>query len=127
MHPVAHLWAGPHDIPLLWKPVNMDVHTQLPLLLKQMGDTADAVADLIMAEGIQGVRHTVRFLNPLVRYLHQHLLVDDLRLDVMKGDRVTMTADGRRVDAAMPAAVRQFLENFNNGGYPACELPLDAH
>lgn len=115
-----------NDTLFLWNPANMDVQAHLSVLLKQMGDSADAVGDMLIAQKIQGVRHTVRFLNPIVRYLQRDLRVDDLRLDVMQGDRVTLTTASRTAETAMPTAVVQFLEAFNRGEYPACELPLDA-
>src|SRR5262245_47458012 len=55
-------------------------------LLKRLGQTADAVAQTLDAEGIRGVRNTARFLNPIVRLIHMWVGDDTLHMDVMRGD-----------------------------------------
>ena len=39
-------------------------------MLVDLGNTPDEVADTLRASGITGVRNTVRFLNPIVRFAH---------------------------------------------------------
>ena len=75
------------------------------------------------ANGVQGVRNTVRFLHPLVRYLQSQLRVD-ASLDLMQRDRLRLTfGNGREEEAILPEAARQFMDGFDRGAYPELELP----
>jgi hypothetical protein len=48
-------------------------------------------------------------------------------MDVMEADRVRLTfGNGRREEAPLPAAVRQFMDRFNRGDYPDLELAREA-
>jgi hypothetical protein len=94
-------------------------------LLDQLGATPDEVAATLRAQGTQGVRNAVRFLNPVVRYLAGQIRVDAYGLDVMEGDRVRLSyGDGRpKEEAPISDAVRQFLDRFDRGQYLDLELP----
>jgi hypothetical protein len=93
------------------------------MMLELLGQTADEVAATLRARGIQGVRNTVRFLNPVVRFAHS-LLTDARGIDLIQGTEMRMVfADGREVSAEVPPAVLQFLEAFHRGDYPDLELP----
>jgi hypothetical protein len=93
--------------------------TTIISLLTGLGRTPDEVASTFKTHGIVGVRHTVRFLNPLVRYLRSQLPPDAFDMDVIQRDRVRRTfGDGRKEEVLIPEPVRQFLDVFNNGGYP---------
>jgi len=93
----------------------MDEAHQAATVLAQLGDTADAVAHALKARGIQGVRHTVRFLNPLVRYL-QSEITGTYDMNLIKGDRLSITLrDGRNFDVPLPSAVMDFLAAFHKG------------
>lgn len=98
---------------------------QMAKLLEELGVTPDEVAASLKAQGIQGVRNAVRFLNPVIRYLAGRIRVDAYGLDVRAGDRVRLSyGDGRpKEEATVPDAVRQFLDRFNRGQYPDLELP----
>ena len=98
--------------------------SQMGKLLEEMGSTPDEIADHLRAAGVQGVRNTVRFLNPIVRYVQQHVQVDAWSLNMIQGDRLRLTIDNRqKVEAVIPAAVRLFLDAFNRGTYPDLEMP----
>jgi hypothetical protein len=87
-------------------------------LLSALGSTPDEVASTFKSHGIQGVRNTARFLNPLVRYL-QTQLPDAPQIDVFQMDRVRLAFDGDNiVEAILPEPVQLFLNAFNNGDYP---------
>ena len=95
--------------------------TDSPLftLLANLGSTADEVAATIKAHGIQGIRNTVRFLNPLIRYLQTQMQLNPLTMDLILGDRLRMRHDnGTQEETPIPQAVLQFLDAFNQGVYP---------
>ena len=56
-------------------------------MLDELGGTPDAVAEVLRAAGIRGVRNTVRFLNPVVRYARK-FLPDAQGIDLIQGDRL---------------------------------------
>ncbi len=71
--------------------------------------------------GIQGVRHTARFLSSVVRYLKAEV-AGATSMDVIKPDQVSIALpDGRKLP--LPPAVRAFLDAFNQRTYPELELP----
>jgi hypothetical protein len=97
---------------------------RVEMLLNTLGDTLDEIAAALLSHGVQGVRNTVRNLNPVVRYLAPHIRVDAFYLDVMQGDRVRLThRNGKKEETVMPEPVRQFMDAFNRGKYPELELP----
>jgi hypothetical protein len=106
-------------------PENVRPSPELVEMLQEFGGTAEEVAAALKAKGIQGVRNAARFLNPIVRYAQGRVKVDALGLDVMKGDTLRLIFhDGRKEEAPLPPAARQFLDAFNRGKYPELELPL---
>lgn len=95
-------------------------------LLEELGTTPDEVAASLKANGVQGVRNAVRFLNPVVRHVQGRVRVDAWSLDLMQRDKLRLTfVDGRKEDTVIPEAVRLFLDAFNRGKYPDLELPPD--
>jgi hypothetical protein len=93
-------------------------------MLDELGSTPDEVADALRALGIQGVRNTVRFLNPIVRYAHTQV-AGAYGIDLILGDRLRIVfANGDATEVAVPDVVRQFLEDFHRGQYPDLELPI---
>ncbi len=97
-------------------------------MLLLLGTSPTAVATTLKANGIKGVRNTVRDLNPIVRFAQARLPIDHYRLDVLHGDgmakyllRVTLP-DGRQEQAEFPQPVREFLDAFNNGAHADLEL-----
>ena len=92
-------------------------------MLEALGSTPDEVADALRARGIKGVRNTVRFLNPVVRYAHS-CLADVYGIDLIQGDRLRIVfANGSVTEEAVPEAVLRFLDAFHRGQYPDLELP----
>jgi hypothetical protein len=103
----------------------MDEVRQAAGLLAQLGDTADEVAGSLKASGIQGIRNTVRFLNPIVRHL-QAQIVGTSEMNLIKGNQLSITLrDGRKVDVPLPLAVMGFLTPFNEGAYADLESHQD--
>ncbi len=93
-------------------------------MLEQLGNTPDEVADALRAAGIQGVRNTVRFLNPIVRYAHTQI-ADVYGIDLIQGDRMRIVfANGQVTEVVVPEPVLRFLDNFHRGHYPDLELPI---
>ena len=85
--------------------------------LDRLGNTADEVAMTLKATGITGVRHTARFLNPIVRYVQTEIR-EPRNMDVIKGDRLSITfPDGRKEEVPLPKAVMEFHDAFNRGTY----------
>ena len=94
-------------------------------MLEGLGNTPDEVADSLRAQGINGVRNTVRFLNPVVRYVHT-LVADAYGIDLILGDRLRIVfANGRVSEVVVPQAVLRFLDEFHRGRYPDLEMPAD--
>jgi hypothetical protein len=92
-------------------------------MLDELGGTPDAVAEVLRAAGIRGVRNTVRFLNPVVRYARK-FLPDAQGIDLIQGDRLRIVfANGTVSEVAVPEAVLRFLEGFHRGQFPDLELP----
>ena len=101
----------------------MNRPSEVAKLLRGLGNTADEVAASLRLRGIQGVRNTVRRLNPIVRYI-ESVVVDAWNSNVTTGDTLSMNfRDGGKTEVALPQAVRQFLKAFNNGVYAELELP----
>jgi hypothetical protein len=92
-------------------------------MLDALGTTPDEVADTLRASGIQGVRNTVRFLNPIVRYVHGKL--DNVySIDLIQGDSLRIEfANSVVTEVAVPMPVLRFLERFHQGQYPDLEMP----
>jgi hypothetical protein len=104
----------------------MSVSEQAVKLLNGLGSTADEIAAALKAEAVQGVRHAVRLLNPIVRFIRERIVIDAESLDVMRRDRLRFTyRGGRTVEAAIPEAVRLFMDAFDRGKYPELELRLE--
>ena len=92
-------------------------------MLDALGKTADEVADTLRAAGIKGVRNTVRFLNPVVRYAHSRL-ADVYGIDLIQGDKMRIEfANGTVSEVEVPQPVLRFLDAFHAGRYPDLELP----
>ncbi|HJZ53404.1 MAG TPA: hypothetical protein VKE74_00510 [Gemmataceae bacterium] len=91
-------------------------------MLDELGRTPDEVADSLRARGVTGVRNTVRFLNPVVRYVHT-LIPGTYGIDLILGDRLRIVfADSRVTEVPVPEAVLGFLEAFHRGQYPDLEM-----
>lgn len=92
--------------------------------LEQLGGTREEVAASLRAIGVQGIRNTVRALNPIVRYVQNKLRID-MDLDVMTGS--TLRIDGTEgPQVPLPQPVLDFLDAFNRGAYPDLELPRNS-
>jgi hypothetical protein len=93
-------------------------------MLDALGSTPEEVADALRARGIKGVRNTVRFLNPVVRYAHTQL-AGVYGIDLIQGDRLRIVfADGTVSEAPVPDPVLRFLDAFHRGQYPDLEMPV---
>jgi hypothetical protein len=91
-------------------------------MLEELGHSADEVADALRAKGIKGVRNTVRFLNPIVRYAHTRQ-ADVYGIDLIQGDCLRIVfANGQAEEIAVPEPVQRFLDNFHRGQYPDLEM-----
>jgi hypothetical protein len=93
--------------------------------LGRLGDTREQVAETLLANHVQGVRDTVRTLNPVVRFIHIHLKNEDLDLDVIPGHIIRYKVAKQNGEVALPKPVMQFLDAFNAGKHPELELPLE--
>jgi|SRR6516162_2699460 hypothetical protein len=92
-------------------------------MLQDLGNTADDVAAVLKAHKIQGVRNTVRILNPIVRYIGA-LVPDTREMDLIEeGTLRIQFLSGSIQRVALPEAVREFLGAFNASAYPELELP----
>lgn len=98
----------------------------LDQILADLGATADDVAASLGARGVKGVRNAARQLNIVVRYVQSQLKEDVASVDLTQGSvlRVVMGSGRPTEFAAVPPSVAEFLNLFNDGGYPHLELPL---
>jgi hypothetical protein len=104
----------------------MPSEADLGQILARLGASADEVAASLLKNGTKGIRNTVRFLNPIVRFVQRELHVDDFAPDLMQPNILRMTLpDGTTEQVALPQPVQAFLEAFNRGEYPNLELPAD--
>jgi hypothetical protein len=108
----------------------MEQTARLARLLSILGSSAVDVARTLQSKQIQGVRNTVRQLNPIVRYVQSQIPLDNYRLDLLPSDgegyRLRLVlADARELETTLPRPVREFLEGFNRGDYPELEMPPD--
>ncbi|MFO0969913.1 MAG: hypothetical protein U0793_30535 [Gemmataceae bacterium] len=105
-------------------------------LLADLGMDADTVAASLLRHGAVGVRYTVRFLNPVIRFVidgirpaaeyfdGEELYVPSADVSSRRTLRITHQ-DGGVEEAPLPAAVRDFLDAFDAGAYPDLELPTE--
>lgn len=93
-------------------------------MLDVLGRTPDEVAAALRARGINGVRNTARFLNPIVRYAHS-VTTNVYGIDLTQGDRLRIIFANRDVaEVPVPQPVLEFLDLFHRGHYPDLEMPL---
>jgi hypothetical protein len=92
-------------------------------MLQDLGNTSADVAAVLKAQKIQGVRNTVRILNPIVRYVGS--LVSEARdMDLIEAGTLRITfLNGSVERVTLPEAIREFLDAFNTRAYPELELP----
>jgi hypothetical protein len=101
-----------------------DVTVSPGKVLKELGATPEEVAAALRASGIRGVRNTVRFLNPIVRFAKWRLRFDVYDMDVIQPDVFRIKyRDGREKEVPLSPAVREFLNDFHRGVYPELILP----
>src|SRR5689334_7244929 len=102
----------------------MDQANELTGILNSMGETADAVAATLRAASTKGVRNTVRFLNPVIRYCQVRLRHEEYALDLIQQDILRMLLpNGRKVEVRLPQPVKDYLDAFHRGQFPDLELP----
>jgi hypothetical protein len=93
-------------------------------MLERLGHTADDVAITLRAKRIRGVRYTVQFLNPVIRYVRTEI-ADARYMEIVDGDRLSITFDdGRKTNVSLPQAAKEFLDAFNQRAYLDLELPV---
>jgi hypothetical protein len=93
-------------------------------MLDELGRTPDEVADALRARGINGVRNTVRILNPIVRYVAAQN-PDARAIDLILVDRLRIVfASGVVIEVPVPEAVLEFLAMFHRGAFPDLEMPI---
>jgi hypothetical protein len=103
----------------------------LPSILLGLGTTPDEVAATLRRSSIQGVRNTIRHLNPVVRYVERQLALDDNQLCLEPRNshsemklRLALP-DGKIKETTITESVTHFLEAFDAGAFPDLELPPD--
>jgi hypothetical protein len=102
----------------------MDHASELNGILAGAGIAPEQVADTLRNAGIRGVRNTVRFLNPIVRYCQSLLSRQDVSLDVIQPDMLRIRfPDKRTTQLPLTPSVKQFLDRFNSGAFPDLEFP----
>jgi hypothetical protein len=93
-------------------------------MLDALGNSPDNIAHSLRARGIKGVRNTVRFLNPIVRYAYS-ITTNVYGIDIIQKDKLRIIfADERVTEVPVPHAVLEFLDLFHRGRYPDLEMPL---
>jgi hypothetical protein len=96
---------------------------QLSLALDALGNSAAEVAATLKAERVQGVRHTARFLNPLVVFIEATLSLPPLSAEILENGTLRIRlADGALVEVPLSDPIKGFLEAFNRGAHPDLEI-----
>lgn len=104
----------------------MTQELELSRILRLMGDSPSDVVATLRSRTIQGVRNTVRFFNPIVRFVEAELGVGPHSLDVIQPNVLRLTLpDHSTHETTLPLPVREFLEAFNRGEFPELELPAE--
>jgi hypothetical protein len=95
-------------------------------LLDDLGHDADAVANTLRSHEIQGIRHAVRQLNPVCRYIKKNA-VAITQATIKSRELLLMTfSDEPSQELQIPTAVKDFLAAFDRGAYPDLILPPDS-
>lgn len=90
-------------------------------LLDQLGTASNQVATSLEDKGIHGQRLARRCLNPIVQYLSRN--VSGCWAAEVLDDQIQLYFIDRQAEGVpIPAAVREFLEEFDHGSYPSLEL-----
>jgi hypothetical protein len=93
-------------------------------MLDALGNTPEEVAFALRTRGIRGIRNTVRFLNPIVRYAYS-MSEGVYGIDIIQRDKLRIVfADEQVTEVPVPPAVQEFLEEFHRGRYPDLEMPI---
>lgn len=82
-------------------------------VLKNLGDTADEIADFLARLGIDGERRDCDEC-PIARLIYRH--IPGLAV-LVEGDMVTLTDKAVDVTVYMPAQVGEFIDRFDAGAY----------
>jgi hypothetical protein len=96
---------------------------QIDKILNSLGTCAEDVAISLGEKGIQGVRHTVRILNPVIRYVQGELQADLLGMDLIRPGTLRIH-NGKQDEVPLPPPVVDFLAAFNQGMFPDLEQPV---
>jgi hypothetical protein len=101
----------------------MDPKDLVAKSLHELGNTAEEVAVVLKHKKIQGIRNTVRMLNPVVRYV-KPLVPDTRDIDIIQRGTLRITLRNGLIDrVTLPQAVQAFLDAFNSSDYPELEIP----
>jgi len=104
---------------------------ELSEILASMGKTGDDVATFLRANNCRGfMLGKGGFPNPLIRYLYRRFDDGVLYLNALPplmgwgrwGTLILHRIDGRREEIALPVAITEFLELFQEGEFPDLEL-----
>jgi hypothetical protein len=106
------------------KECGMNRLDDLRKVFEQMGANEEDVAATLRATGVQGVRNTVRLLNPIVRYVQSTLRLDTFNAEVTTGKTLCIYGV-RGQGVVLPQPVIDFLDAFNRGAHPDLELPCN--
>jgi hypothetical protein len=90
-------------------------------IVAELGDSADEIAAALDRHQIWGVRNTVRFLNPIVRYVQQELGIGPFNADLTDPETIRVALDGTTIRTGLRQPIRDFLDAFNDGAYPELE------
>jgi hypothetical protein len=102
---------------------------QLSRILTALGKNPDQVAEALRSSKCGGKRYG-NFPSPVIRYVYRYF--DDGTLELVYSVVPTAPAlvsklylyrlDGSREEVCLPAAIREFLDLFDQGAYPDLEL-----
>lgn len=91
-------------------------------LLDTLGRSPDEVACTLRKYGVTGVRNTVRFLNPIVRFLQAQSDLNTADCDLILGNVLRVRfRGGSEEHVTVPRPVIDFVKAFNSGSYPDLE------
>jgi hypothetical protein len=103
----------------------MDLSDQLASLLLALGPTPDDVVQKLREANVHGRRHSVRFFNPIIRYVQMTLGVRELDADLASGTTVRYRLREVAGEVNCSGSILAMMRAFDQGAYPDLELPAN--
>jgi hypothetical protein len=88
-------------------------------VLRQLGDSPAEIAATLKAHEIRGVRNTVRFLNPIVRYVQHALGIGPFSVDLTEPETLRVAVAAQAFTRGWGSRSRTFFEPLMKASIPS--------